>query len=64
MQRHSERDPAEWQRRYHDGREMAQAVLVRTRRPDVIQLATSIIGGQRAEIQVMTDMLAKRGATP
>ncbi|MCU1365529.1 MAG: hypothetical protein JWL72_1560 [Ilumatobacteraceae bacterium] len=46
------------------GVEMAQAALARTNRPDVIRLATSIINGQQAEITVMTDMLAKRGATP
>jgi uncharacterized protein (DUF305 family) len=46
------------------GVEMAQAVLARTARPDVVQLATSIVNGQQAEITVMTDMLAKRGATP
>jgi uncharacterized protein (DUF305 family) len=46
------------------GVEMAQAILARTSRPDVIQLATSIINGQQAEISVMTEMLAKRGATP
>ena len=43
---------------------MAQAALARTNRPDVIRLATSIINGQQAEVTVMTDMLAKRGATP
>jgi len=46
------------------GVEMAQAALARTARPDVVQLATSIVNGQQAEITVMTDMLAKRGATP
>jgi len=46
------------------GVEMAQAALARTARPDVVQLATSIINGQQAEITLMTDMLAKRGATP
>jgi uncharacterized protein (DUF305 family) len=46
------------------GVEMAQAALARTARPDVVQLATSIVNGQQAEITLMTDMLAKRGATP
>jgi len=46
------------------GVEMAQAALARTDRPDVVRLATSIVNGQQAEITVMTDMLAKRGATP
>jgi uncharacterized protein (DUF305 family) len=46
------------------GVEMAQSVLARSDRPDVVRLATSIINGQQAEITVMTEMLAKRGATP
>jgi uncharacterized protein (DUF305 family) len=43
---------------------MAQAALARTDRAGVVRLATSIVNGQQAEITVMTDMLAKRGATP
>src|SRR3954454_13245543 len=43
---------------------MAQAILDRTDRPEVIRLATSIVNSQQAEIELMTDMLAKRGATP
>ncbi len=46
------------------GVEMAEAILVRTDRIDVVRLATSIVNAQRAEITVMTDMLAERGATP
>jgi len=46
------------------GVDMAQAALARTARPDVVRLATSIVNGQQAEITLMTDMLAKRGATP
>jgi uncharacterized protein (DUF305 family) len=42
---------------------MAQAVLARSSRPDVVRLATSIVNGQQAEIALMTDMLAKRGVT-
>lgn len=43
---------------------MANAVLARTKRVDVIRLATSMVNGQQGEITLMTDMLAKRGATP
>jgi uncharacterized protein (DUF305 family) len=46
------------------GVEMAQAILARTDRIDVVRLATSIVNAQQAEITVMTDMLATRGATP
>jgi uncharacterized protein (DUF305 family) len=45
------------------GVEMADAVLARTSRPDVVRLATSIVNGQQAEIALMTDMLANRGVT-
>jgi len=43
---------------------MAQAVLARTDRPEIIRLATSIVDSQQSEIELMTDLLAKRGATP
>lgn len=46
------------------GVEMAEAILARTSRPDVVRLATGIVEGQQAETTLMTDMLAKRGATP
>lgn len=46
------------------GVEMAQGILDRTHRPDVVRLATSIVNSQESEIKLMTDMLAKRGATP
>lgn len=49
---------------HRGGVEMAQAILARTDRIDVVRLATSIVNAQQAEITVMTDMLAKRGATP
>ena len=45
------------------GVDMAEAVLARSDRPDVVQLATSIVNGQQAEIALMTNMLAKRGIT-
>jgi uncharacterized protein (DUF305 family) len=43
---------------------MASAILSRTERTDVRQLATSIVNSQLSEIGLMTQMLAKRGATP
>jgi uncharacterized protein (DUF305 family) len=46
------------------GVDMAHAALARTERPGVVRLATSMVNGQQSEITVMTDMLAKRGATP
>ena len=46
------------------GVQMADAILARTERGDVRQLATSIVNGQQSEIVLMTQMLAKRGATP
>jgi uncharacterized protein (DUF305 family) len=49
---------------HRGGVEMAQAILARTDRLDVVRLATSIVNAQQSEITVMTDMLAKRGATP
>jgi uncharacterized protein (DUF305 family) len=49
---------------HQGGVAMAQAVLAETDRLDVVRLATSIINSQQSEIAVMTDMLAKRGATP
>ena len=45
------------------GVDMAEAVLARSDRSDVVQLATSIVNGQQAEIALMTNMLAKRGIT-
>jgi uncharacterized protein (DUF305 family) len=48
---------------HRGGVDMAQAILERTDRPDVVQLARSMVNGQQAEIDLMTDMLAKRGVT-
>ncbi len=45
------------------GVSMAEAALALTDRPDVVRLGTSIVNGQQAEIDLMTDMLAKRGVT-
>ena len=46
------------------GVDMADAILARTNRVDVVRLAVSIVNGQQAEITLMTGMLAKRGAKP
>ena len=43
---------------------MAEAVLERTDRPEVRQLAEAIAASQRAEIGVMQDMLRGMGAAP
>ncbi|CAB4866156.1 unannotated protein [freshwater metagenome] len=49
---------------HRGGVAMASAILARTERPDVRLLATSIVNSQQSEIDLMTQMLAKRGATP
>jgi uncharacterized protein (DUF305 family) len=43
---------------------MAEAVLEETDRPEVSQLAGAIVASQKAEIEVMRDLLAKRGVKP
>jgi uncharacterized protein (DUF305 family) len=43
---------------------MAEAVLQRTDRPEVRQLAEAIANSQQAEIQTMQEMLRERGAAP
>jgi uncharacterized protein (DUF305 family) len=43
---------------------MAEAVLERTHRPEVQQLAEAISSSQRTEIQTMQEMLRDRGAAP
>ena len=43
---------------------MAEAVLEETDRPEVRQLAGAIVASQKAEIEVMRDLLAERGAKP
>ncbi len=43
---------------------MAEAVLQRTDRPEVRQLAEAIANSQRAEIQTMQEMLRERGTLP
>ncbi len=43
---------------------MAEAVLEETDRPEVRQLASAIAASQKAEIEVMRDLLAERGAKP
>ena len=46
---------------HNGGVEMAKAVLERTQRPEVRNLAQSMVNAQSAEIQTMTQMLAARG---
>ena len=43
---------------------MAEAILERTERPEVRQLAEAIANSQQAEIQTMQEMLRERGAAP
>jgi uncharacterized protein (DUF305 family) len=49
---------------HQGGVQMAMAIATRTQRGEVLQLAMSIINSQQSEIDLMTQMLAKRGATP
>lgn len=51
-------------RHHRGGVTMAGAVLQRTDRQDVRDLARSIVAGQQAEISVMQGMLRDRGAPP
>ena len=46
---------------HNGGVEMAKAVLERTQRSEVRNLAQSMVNAQSAEIQTMTQMLAARG---
>ena len=51
--------------RHHEGGViMARAVLERSKRPEVVQMAKAIDSGQMVEIALMKEMLAKRGAKP
>jgi uncharacterized protein (DUF305 family) len=43
---------------------MAEAALEETDRPEVRQLAGAIVASQKAEIEVMRDLLEERGAKP
>ena len=43
---------------------MAEAVLKRTDRPEVERLATSIVASQKAEVEIMREMLEDRGEEP
>ncbi len=43
---------------------MAEAVLDETDRPEVRRLASAIVASQKAEIEVMRDLLEERGAKP
>lgn len=51
--------------RHHTGGVgMAQGILSRTERPEVLRLASSIVASQQSEIDAMQDMLRARGAAP
>jgi uncharacterized protein (DUF305 family) len=51
--------------RHHEGGvAMARALLMQSRREEVLSLARSIESGQTGEIALMTAMLAERGAQP
>lgn len=43
---------------------MAEAILERTDRPEVERLASSIVASQKAEIEIMREMLESRGEEP
>lgn len=49
---------------HRGGVQMAAAILARTQRPDVRLIANSIVKSQGSEIDLMTQMLARRGAKP
>lgn len=46
------------------GAAMAQAAVDEAKTPEVVQLASAMVNGQRSEITLMTDLLAERGAAP
>jgi uncharacterized protein (DUF305 family) len=51
--------------RHHEGGViMARAVVARSKRPEVVQMAKAIDSGQTVEIALMKEMLARRGARP
>jgi uncharacterized protein (DUF305 family) len=51
--------------RHHEGGvEMAQGLLKLSDRPEVRELAQHIVDGQTAEISLMKELLAQRGAQP
>lgn len=43
---------------------MAQAAADEAKTPEVVQLASAMVNGQRSEITLMTDLLTERGASP
>ena len=49
-------------RHHRGGVDMAEAVLARTRRPEVQRLSQAIVNGQLAEISAMNDLLFRKGA--
>ncbi len=51
--------------RHHEGGvEMAEGLLKLSDRTEVVRMARKIVDGQKAEIVLMTDLLARRGASP
>jgi uncharacterized protein (DUF305 family) len=51
--------------RHHEGGvEMAEGLLRLSDRTEVVRMARKIVDGQKAEIDLMTDLLARRGALP
>ena len=51
-------------RHHQGGVMMAESLLGQSQRPEVRTLATSIVNGQKAEMEYMTTLLTKRGAEP
>lgn len=51
-------------RHHQGGVEMAEGLLKLSDRAEVVRMASKIVDGQQAEIVLMTDLLAKRGASP
>lgn len=51
-------------RHHRGGVDMAEAVLARTGRQDVQDLASSIVNSQQSEIDFMQELLRQRGAPP
>jgi uncharacterized protein (DUF305 family) len=50
-------------RHHQGGVEMAEGLLKLSDRTEVVRMARKIVDGQQAEIVLMTDLLARRGAS-
>ncbi|MFI6812446.1 DUF305 domain-containing protein [Nonomuraea sp. NPDC050328] len=51
--------------RHHEGGvQMAEALIERSDRDEVVRMAQKIVGGQSGEIKLMTDLLRHRGGRP